>query len=78
MPAPLTQVFVLDQLMAYQDANEIVEAINEISAIHTSDPALPTDDSWWIVRSGTTPGASVQLKVRIAGTSYVLAEITLT
>lgn len=45
--------------------------------ILTADPSSPANDTWWIVRDGTAPGSAAQLKLRIAGQTYVLAEITL-
>jgi len=42
----------------------------------TADPASPTDDTAWVRRTGTSPTMSVQLRVRIAGTTYTIAGIT--
>lgn len=43
----------------------------------TADPASPVDDTWWVVRTGTSPTMTVALKTRIAGASYTIASITL-
>lgn len=44
--------------------------------ILTADPGSPADDTWWVVRDGGSPQA-VAIKVRIGGTTYTLAEITI-
>ncbi len=43
----------------------------------TADPGSPANDTWWAVRTGTTPTMSVAFKVRIAGVTYDVATITL-
>ena len=43
----------------------------------TADPGAPSDDTWWMVRTGTTPTMRVAIKVRISGATYEVAGITL-
>ena len=43
----------------------------------TADPGSPTNDTAWMVRSGTSPGDSITLKSRVAGTTYEIAGITI-
>lgn len=46
-----------------------------VLTILTADPASPDDDTYWVVRDGASP-QSIALKVRIAGVTMTLAEIT--
>lgn len=48
-----------------------------IGALLTADPGSPADDTWWVVRTGTTPTMTVALKARIAGVTYTITSITL-
>lgn len=48
-----------------------------IAGLLTADPASPVNDTWWVVRSGTSPTMTVALKARIAGTTQTIAAITL-
>jgi len=43
----------------------------------TADPGSPANDTWWVVRTGTSPTMTVALKVRISGATYTIAGITL-
>lgn len=43
----------------------------------TADPGAPTNDTWWVVRTGTSPTMTVALKARIAGATYTIASITI-
>lgn len=48
-----------------------------IHSLLTADPGSPADDTWWLVRTGTTPTMTVAVRARIAGTTYTIASITL-
>ena len=43
----------------------------------TADPGAPTNDTWWVVRTGASPTMTVALKARIAGATYTIASITI-
>ncbi len=45
-------------------------------ALLTADPASPVDDTWWAVRTGSSPTMAVAVKARIAGVTYSIGEIT--
>ena len=68
--------FVQDTAQAINDNFTELYA-GEGLAIMTADPTNPSDDTWWIVRTGTSPTLDVDIRVRIAGTTYTLAGITL-
>jgi hypothetical protein len=38
----------------------------------TADPGAPANDTWWMVRTGSSP-TTVSLKARIGGVTYVVA-----
>lgn len=42
----------------------------------TADPISPVDDTWWVVRTGTSPTMTVSIKARIAGVTSTIASIT--
>lgn len=42
----------------------------------TTDPATPSNDTYWVVREGTSPAQTISLKVRIGGVTYTVAAIT--
>ncbi len=43
----------------------------------TADPGAPSDDTWWAVRTGTSPTMTVAIKARLGGVTYTIASITL-
>lgn len=43
----------------------------------TADPSSPSDDTWWAVRTGTSPTMTVAVKARISGATQTIASITL-
>ncbi len=47
-----------------------------VAAILTSDPSSPSDDTWWVVRDSASP-QSVAMRVRVAGVTYTLSEISI-
>ncbi len=72
---------ITDDITIQVNGSNQLEVIGSAGAssltVLTADPVSPTNDTAWIVRSGTSPGDSVTLKVRIAGATYELAGITL-
>jgi hypothetical protein len=42
----------------------------------TADPASPVNDTWWAVRTGSSPTQTVSIKVRIGGVTSTVASIT--
>ncbi len=59
------------------DPLSVVGGGNTILGVLTSDPSSPDDDTAWIVRTGTSPGDAVSLKVRVNGVTYELAGVTI-
>jgi hypothetical protein len=45
------------------------------STVLTADPVAPADDTFWVVRTGTSPTQLISVKARINGTTVTLAEI---
>jgi hypothetical protein len=45
--------------------------------ILTADPSSPSDDTWWVVRTGTSPGDALEIRGQVAGTIYTIASVTL-
>jgi hypothetical protein len=43
----------------------------------TADPGSPANDTYWVRRTGASPAMDVEVRVRIAGTTYTLAGITI-
>jgi hypothetical protein len=43
----------------------------------TADPVAPDDDTWWVVREGTSPAMTLSMKARIAGSTVTIASVTL-
>ena len=43
----------------------------------TADPGAPANDTWWVRRTGVSPTMDVALRVRVAGTTYTIASITI-
>lgn len=58
------------------DATWEVPSGGSSNTLLTSDPVSPTDDTWWVVREGTSPTMTVSLKARIAGATYTVASVT--
>lgn len=49
----------------------------ELGAVLTADPGAPDDDTFWVRRTGASPAMDVELRVRVAGTTYTIASITI-
>lgn len=64
-------------IQAIQLALTASSATTSILTLLTADPASPIDDTWWMVRTGTSPAMQVTLKVRISGVTYEVAGITI-
>jgi hypothetical protein len=50
---------------------------NNVGNILSADPASPADDTWWVVRTGTSPNATLALKGRVAGATKTIASETI-
>jgi hypothetical protein len=48
-----------------------------VQVVLPADPASPSDGTWWLRQTGSSPTMSVALRVQIAGVTYTVAEITL-
>jgi len=58
------------------DDGGLVRDLDEIGVIRTSDPASPVDDTFWVRRDNASPQV-VALRIRIAGVTYTLADVTI-
>lgn len=61
----------------FQDTQDAINRMTLTGTLLTRDPVNPQNDTFWVVREGTSPNMSVSLKGRIAGITYTIAGITL-
>lgn len=43
----------------------------------TNDPLAPDDDTYWVVRQGTSPNQTLALRARVNGVTHQIAGITI-
>lgn len=58
------------------DSSDVARDLEAIQATLSADPASPVNGTWWVTDDGGSP-ASIALKFRKGGVTYVLAEVTL-
>lgn len=73
-----------DQIVAGVSSKTLTDIEDAIASILaggmpmlTADPASPANDTWWAVRTGTTPTMTVAVKFRYAGATYTIASVTM-
>lgn len=59
----------------FQDIEDAIEAA--FASVLTADPSTPSDDTWWMVRTGLPAAMTVALKVRINGVNYTVTSFAL-
>jgi hypothetical protein len=73
-PAPTDLLVIVDTSGAIPVTRTVeVGAMSSGLSVLESDPDTPADGTWWVVNES----GEVSLKVRLGGTTYVLAGVTL-
>lgn len=49
-----------------------------VLSILTADPGSPANDTFWMVRTGTTAGSEIRLRARVGGVTFTVAAVVIT
>lgn len=60
-----------------QYVDDQIATVTSGGVLLTADPGSPADDTWWVRRTGSSPTMDVEVRVRIGGTTYTIAGITI-
>ncbi len=79
LPVPATvttkdRIVTRDWQLFFQKLIDSATVAGSTFTLLTADPASPTNDTWWVVRSGSSP-TTVSVKARIGGVTYTVASM---